>query len=293
MDDDTDLRSDTAAELARFITAQQAAREDGLDLAQGILCYPRELAVNRLVWLADAVRPGCDIGIFSATTGTGMPRAGLHGEMLLVRASIEAVIGWDFGPRTIVEDAQFALHFCARYPGRSGWIPARSYGASPATPADFVQQRERWVWGLLELVAGRSQRYAPIRIGASQPTHPSRWHGLLMLHNTVVWACAPFGHPLIVVALCLLLRDPDTSVPVPSLVPFWSLNAAYAIWLYWEGLKINAMASDTGARHWWEPVVLLVLSPLFTLWEVLGIVRGIGRFIRGGEPRFTVISKPA
>ena len=31
----------------------------------------------------------------------------------LVRASIEATIGWDFGPRSIVEDAQFALIFSA------------------------------------------------------------------------------------------------------------------------------------------------------------------------------------
>ena len=293
MDDDTDLRVDTAAELAQFVTAQKASGRNQLDLAQGILCYPRELAVNRLVWLADAVRPGCDISIFSATTGSGMPRAGLHGEMLLVRASIEAVIGWDFGPRTIVEDAQFALHFCARYPGRSGWITARSYGASPASTGDFVRQRERWVWGLLELVTGRSQRYARNRFGATQPTHPSRWQGLLMLHNTLVWACAPLGHPLFVVALCLLLRDLNTSAPVLGLVPLWSINAAYGIWLYWEGLKLNADASDTNRRIWWEPILLLALSPLFTLWEVVGIVRGIIRFLRGAEPRFTVIAKPA
>ena len=51
----------------------------------------------------------------------------------VVRASVEAAIGWDFGPAAIVEDAQFALEFAARYPGRTGWFPARCYGVSPAT----------------------------------------------------------------------------------------------------------------------------------------------------------------
>jgi beta-1,4-mannosyltransferase len=293
MDDDTDLRSDTAAELSRFLCAQQDAGDSALDLCQGVLCYPRELAENRMVWLADAVRPGCDISLFSATTGRGSPRAGLHGEMLMVRASIEAAIGWDFGPRTIVEDAQFALYFCARYPGRSGCIPARSYGASPATLRDFVRQRERWVWGLLELTIGRSQRYSPRVNGGTHPVNPSRWHSLLMLHNTLVWACAPLGHPAVVLALSVMAGDLQTAPMVLVLAPLWAFNAAYVWWLYWEGLKLNAGSSAHSMRAWWEPICLVALVPLFTLFEVAGIIRGICRFVRGGRPKFTVIAKPA
>ena len=125
MDDDTGVGSDTATELARFVNSQQSRGKAGQHLAQGVLCFPREHTANRLIWLADAIRPGCDIGLFATTTGRGSPNAGLHGELLLVRASVEAAIGWDFGPRTIVEDAEFALHFCERYPGRCDWIPAR------------------------------------------------------------------------------------------------------------------------------------------------------------------------
>ena len=291
MDDDTDVRIDTAAELARFVTAQDNAGDQALDLCQGVLCYPRELANNRLVWLADAIRPGCDLSIFAATTGRGRPYAGLHGELLMVRASVEGAIGWDFGPRTIVEDAQFALHFCARYPGRSGWIPARSYGASPATASDFVKQRERWVWGLLELVTGRSQRYSSVFDVEGYPTNPSRRQGLLMLHNTVVWACAPLGHPVTVLLLCLIMGSFQTSAPFLALVPFWAFNAAYGVWLYWEGLKLNALSSALPQRLWWEPICLLALAPVFTLWEVAGIVRGIWRFFTSRRPQFTVIPK--
>ena len=48
---------------------------------------------RRLLWLADAVRPASDVSVFAISTGRGTPRAGLHGELLLVRASVEATIG--------------------------------------------------------------------------------------------------------------------------------------------------------------------------------------------------------
>ena len=193
MDDDTGVGPDTAQAVAEFITAQRSAGDDALHLAQGVLSYPREYARNRLTWLADAVRPGCDISLFAATTGSGSPRSGLHGELLLVRASVEASIGWDFGPRSIVEDAEFAMHFCERYRGRSGWFAGRSYGASPATLADFVRQRERWVWGLLELAFKRA---IPLR------------RRLVLLHNVVIWAIGPVQHPAVVLTVAMIVSDP-------------------------------------------------------------------------------------
>jgi hypothetical protein len=131
MDDDTGVGPDTAAAMAEFIHDQRLVGDRGLHLAQGVLTFPREHSSNRLTWLADAVRPGCDISLFAASTGRGSPWRGLHGELLLVRASVEASIGWDFGPRSICEDADFAMRFCQLYPGRSGWLPGRSYGALP------------------------------------------------------------------------------------------------------------------------------------------------------------------
>jgi egghead protein (zeste-white 4 protein) len=278
MDDDTGIGLDTARELARFVNSQQTPGTDAKHLAQGVLCFPREHTANRLVWLADAIRPGCDIGLFAATTGRGSPSAGLHGELLLVRASIEAAIGWDFGPRAIVEDAEFALQFCERYPGRSDWIPARSYGASPATVTDFVRQRERWVWGLLELTMRSA---IPLR------------RRLLLLHNVVVWSCAPLAHPAVVLLIGLVLGDPNPNPASAILAPVWALNIAYCAWLYWEGMKLNVLSSAQPRRLWWEIVCLVALSVLFALWELAGILRGIVHFLRSGEPTFTVIAKPA
>ena len=278
MDDDTGIGLDTARELARFVNAQQTAGKAAKHLAQGVLCFPREHTANRLIWLADAIRPGCDIGLFAATTGRGSPTAGLHGELLLVRASVEATIGWDFGPRSIVEDAEFALHFCERFPGRSDWIPARSYGASPATVTDFFRQRERWVCGLLELTMRSA---IPLR------------RRLVLLHNVVVWSCAPLAHPVVVLLVGVVFGDPNPNPALAILAPVWALNIAFCAWLYWEGIKLNVASSARPRRLWWEIVCLVALSSVFALWELAGILRGVLRFLRSGEPRFTVIAKPA
>jgi len=277
MDDDTAVGADTVADLARFVHTQRAAGEDGLHLAQGVLAYPREHAVNRWVWLADAVRPGCDISLFAAATGRGTPHGGLHGELLLVRASVEAAIGWDFGPHATVEDANFALHFCERYPGRSHWFAGRSYGASPATVADFLRQRERWVAGLLQLATDRS---VPLR------------HRRLLVHNLMVWVCSPAQHPATVLLLGALLGDLKTTPVTAAVIPLWALNASFCGWLYWEGYRINVASSADPRPDNWELIRLIALIPLFVLWEAIGTTRGVVRFLRRGEATFTVIPKP-
>ncbi|MGD9530296.1 glycosyltransferase family 2 protein [Pseudonocardia sp.] len=277
LDDDTAVGPDTAEELARFVLAQRGRGAEALHLTQGVLTYPREHGASRMLWFADAVRPASDISVFAATTGRGTPRAGLHGELLLVRASIEAGIGWDFGPRAMVEDAQFALEFTRRHPGRSEWFAGRSFGAAPATVLDFVKQRERWAWGLLELSANRE---LPLR---------SR---LLLIHNMIVWASGPLQHVGVVLVAGLLLENVDTLPAAAALLPLWAVNIAYQVWCYWEGLKINVRASADAQMHWWEPIAVIGGMPLYSLFEATGVLRGAIKFMRRTETAFTVIAKP-
>ncbi|WP_432994753.1 glycosyltransferase family 2 protein [Dactylosporangium sp. CA-233914] len=278
MDDDTGVGPDTALSMARFLAEQSRSGDDARHLAQGILTYPREYAVNRLTWLADAARPAEDVGRFSAWTGSGTPRAGVHGELLLVRASIEATIGWDFGPRSLVEDAQFALIFSARYRGRSAWFAGRSYGASPATLRDFFKQRERWSWGLAALVFNRSLQLR---------------NRVLLAYSVMSWVVGPIQNVAVVLLIAWLIADSNTS-PVTSLViPLWALNMAYVVWMYWEGLRVNAEVSGDGRRRWWEPVAVLALIPVFGMMEGLSGLRGFLKFARRVENRFAVIAKPS
>jgi beta-1,4-mannosyltransferase len=275
MDDDTGVGPDTATELARFVGAQR--RKDPLHLAQGVLTYPREHATRRLIWLADAIRPSQDVSLYAITTGRGTPLAGLHGELLIVRASVEAEIGWDFGPRAVVEDSQFALAFAQRHPGRSGWFPGRSFGATPASVGDLLKQRERWAWGLLELsVDGR----IPLK------------YRLLLIHNMIVWSCGPAQHIGVIVVAGSLLGDYNTFPAIAALLPLWAVNIGFQVWTYWEGLTLNARASTQQRVRLLERLIQLPLLPIFSLWEAAGFLRGFVRFIRHYEPAFAVISKP-
>jgi hypothetical protein len=139
MDDDTAIAPDTAEHIARFINANPFGDPRTKVLAQGVLTYPRAMSSTSLVWLADAVRPGSDLSVFPLWTGGGRPLLGAHGELLLVRSDIEASLGWDYGRLlSITEDANFALLFATKYPGRSAWFPARCYGSAPESFGDLV-----------------------------------------------------------------------------------------------------------------------------------------------------------
>jgi egghead protein (zeste-white 4 protein) len=278
MDDDTGVGPDTACSLARFINAQRRAGLKVKHLAQGILAYPRENAVNKLTWLADAVRPSDDIARFAAFTGRGTPLAGLHGELLLIRASVEATIGWDFGPNAIVEDAQLALNFCRRYRGHSDWFAGHCYGASPATVRDLVKQRERWAWGLFALALNRG---IPLR------------HRLFLGYCVSTWMIGPLQHIGLILLTGAMLDELNTSPASVYVLPLWALNMSYVFWMYWEGLKINSNVSAHPRRRWWEPVCLLLLIPLFSLWEGIGGFLGFLRVLRADENNFVVIRKPA
>ncbi len=276
MDDDTSVGPDTSVELARFVHAQQDD-PDPLHLAQGVLTFPREHAARRLIWLADSIRPAQDVSLYAITTGRGTPRAGLHGELLIVRASVEAEIGWDFGPRTVVEDSQFALSFVHRHPGRSGWFAGRSFGATPVNFADLLRQRERWAWGLLELSVDRR---IPLR------------HRMLLVHNMIIWSAGPFQHVGVIVVAGILLGDFDTFPASAALLPLWAVNVGFQVWTYWEGLTLNARASAEKRSTWFDRVCMLPLIPFFTLMETVGFLRGFVRFVRHHEPAFAVIAKP-
>jgi beta-1,4-mannosyltransferase len=278
MDDDTGVGPDTAACLARFVNAQRRAGLKVKHLAQGILAYPRENAVNKLTWLADAVRPADDIARFAVFTGRGTPLAGLHGELLLIRASVEATIGWDFGPNAIVEDAQLALNFCSRYRGHSDWFAGHCYGASPATVRDLVKQRERWAWGLFALALNRD---IPLR------------HRLFLGYCVSTWMVGPLQHIGVILAAGAMLGEFNTSPLTVYVLPLWALNIAYIFWMYWEGLKVNSNVSANGGRKWWEPVCMFLLIPVFSLWEGLGGFLGFLRVLRSEENKFVVIKKPA
>lgn len=264
MDDDTGIGFDSARELARFIIDNPISKRRAKHVAQGVLTYPRQFSASRLAWLADSVRPSCDLSVFRVATGGGRPLFGAHGELLLVRASVESSIGWDFGRLlSITEDANFALLFAARYPGASGWVPARCYGSSPESMRDLITQRKRWARGLLHVARNRE---VPFR---------SR---ILLGYAMSSWVLGPFQHVLVVLLVAFALGIRFTAPVQPWLLLPWALNMASGLWMYIEGLRVNAHASGLKrpkAGHW----LGLLLFPFFSLIEGWAALRGLGAFL--------------
>jgi beta-1,4-mannosyltransferase len=281
MDDDTGIGPDTPPALARVINDNPAGRRDRADLAQGVLTYPRGFAFRFWPWIADAIRPGSDLSLFRLSTGRGRPFIGAHGELLLVRASTEARIGWDFGRHlSITEDANFALLFAGLPECRSTWFPARSYGSSPESLRDLVMQRRRWSRGLVHVVLNRK---IPLR------------RRVLLGYALTAWLLGPFQHIAFVVGIGALLGHANTSPLMRDLAFLWSWNMGVVIWMYIEGLRWNVRSSGLSrvpVRYW----LGLLAVPCFTLVEGWAGFRGVIEFLRdrlgrGDAELFHVIPK--
>jgi len=96
----------------------------------------------------------------------------------------------------------------------------------------------------------------------------------------------------VVLAAGALLADYNTSPVLLYIIPIWALNMGYTIWMYWEGLRLNAGVSAGGRRKWWETVAVLLLIPVFSMLEGVGGMRGFLKFARHAENKFIVIAKP-
>lgn len=265
MDDDTGIGRDTAREFARFILDNPAGKRSSLHLAQGVLTYPREFSGNVFVWLADSVRPSCDLSMFCMMTGSGRPLIGAHGELLLVRASVEARIGWDFGRLlSITEDANFALTFSSHYPRKSGWVPARCYGSSPESIRDLVTQRKRWARGLLHVATNRRLPWS---------------RRALLTYALTSWAVGPFQHVVVILGVAAALGMSSTVPLAPVILAFWAFNLGAGLWMYGAGLIANAHASGMDRPRPGHRAGLL-LFPFFTLVEAWAGFLGTVDFVK-------------
>ncbi len=273
LDDDSGPGCDTIASIAEFI-----AQDTGeIHAAQGVLVFPRELAPNRFCWLADAVRPGDDLGRFHFFTGLlGRPLAGFHGEHLLIRASIEAEIGWDFGRLVKVEDAYFALTFAQRYPNRSTFLNSASYGAPPVTIPDLITQRRRWAAGLFGLAFDR-------RLSAV-----TRFPLLWAMAN---WGSGLFQHPALVVLAAFLLGNGNTSPIFRAVALIWAFNLAFVLWMYFAGLSLNLATSRDRRGYGANAIAIVALLLAFSTVEGWAALAGFYDFVTKKEG-FDVIAKP-
>lgn len=274
LDDDTAVGgADTIKSIAQFIS-----EDDGVSyhLAQGVLSFPYDLSKSWIARVADSIRPSDDLTRFHFFTGIlGRPLAGLHGEHLLVRSSVENRIGWDFGVNRL-EDSYFGLVFSQLYPGKSKFLNSFVYGgASPPTIYDFIKQRRRWYSGFLQLVFSNKLR-PKVKIP--------------MVLYTISYAVSPFQYAVIVVVASMLFGVqvvPD----IPWLVPLWAFTMAYQLWMYLEGFRINRYVTKHMRIEWWYNALVIPLIYISGGVEAVAAAHAIADFVKKKDS-FHVIRKP-
>lgn len=275
LDDDASIGADTVAAIAEHIKF----KGDKYYIAQGVLAFPHHLSKSLIAKFADSMRPTDDLTrFFFFTALLKTPLVGLHGENLLVRSDVEAEIGWDSGSRPISDDSCFGLRFSEKYRGKSSFLPAFTYGASPSNVRDMLRQRRRWLVDLTNLGI-----YGPL---------PWKYR-LLLIYSVLFWSSMITQNVILVTMVLQYFHLLAFQLITPPMGIMWAFTFSFWIWFYWNGLHINTQVSEKPTPFWKSallmiPMFFLVIGPL----EFLGGAMGIYAFVRK-ENKFEVISKPS
>ncbi|MCL5783147.1 MAG: glycosyltransferase family 2 protein [Candidatus Thermoplasmatota archaeon] len=274
LDDDAAVGSDTVAAIAEHIQFKGSKYY----IAQGILAFPHQLSRSLIVKFADSMRPSDDLTRFYFFTALlRTPLVGLHGENLLIRSDIESEIGWENGSRQIIDDSCFGLRFSEKYWGKSSFLPAFTYGASPSSVRDMLRQRRRWLVDMTNLGI-----YGPL---------PWKYR-LMLIYSAMFWSSMITQNIILATLLLQFFHIISFELITPPMGLMWAFTFSFWIWFYWNGLHINTSVSENTMPFWKSallmiPLFFFVIGPL----EAIGGIMGIYAFLRN-EKRFEVIQKP-
>lgn len=115
---------------------------------------------------------------------------GVHGEGLVIRADVEATIGWDFVPETLCSEDLLMGQSIAKKFGEFDYIPGGIYIAPPVTVGDFYKQRRRWMysffmsWNVARKINKKSTAFFTYMysMGWAQAIGFVLWMGIMFSH---------------------------------------------------------------------------------------------------------------
>jgi len=168
LDEESVIGEDTILGIIDFIENKRG------DIGQGLIVYTNFFGKNLFTYLADSIRSSADVSMLFFQIVTGFV-PWMHGSHVLIRADVEASIGWDFGV-TWSEDSLFGLE-AQRMGYRIMWLKGRLYEQSPFTVNDFLKQRRRWVFHSIDVM----RRRLPIKVK------------VYYAYSLVVWASGLFS----------------------------------------------------------------------------------------------------
>ncbi|KAK3099639.1 hypothetical protein FSP39_007358 [Pinctada imbricata] len=151
LDEETILTESSIIGILNFI-------HDGTaQLGQGVITYANEEIVSWITTIADLVRVGIDFGqLRFALSYLHAPFFSWKGSFVVTNAGAERAITFDFGPEgSIAEDCFFGLT-AWKHGYKFNFIQGEMWEKSTFSPADYIQQRKRWVQGIIMTFLSRT-----------------------------------------------------------------------------------------------------------------------------------------
>jgi len=148
-DEDTVITDTSIAGIAEFLRHPRSSHICGA----GEIKYNAQIfGLQNIFSIIDCHRTGEDLGRFRLQFLSKQAAiTGVHGSFFVVPAKLESDIQFDFGPRgSITEDIYFAFRLRElAVPYR--WIHGHVREQSPQDLRNFLNQRSRWIHGLLNV----------------------------------------------------------------------------------------------------------------------------------------------
>nr|CAG4650193.1 EOG090X07AI [Sida crystallina] len=193
LDEETLLTPGVVHGIINFIN------EDKHQFGQGTITYANEEIVNFFLTLCDTVRVADDMGkIRFQLRVFNKPLFGWKGSFVVSKVGAERSVTFDNGrDSSVAEDAFFGLLAASK--GYSfGFVEGEMWEKSPFTLMDFLQQRKRWLQGLLLVV--HSQRI------------PFRYRLLL--------GCSVYSSVTMPLTTANVILQPMFPLPMPPIIDF-------------------------------------------------------------------------
>lgn len=262
LDEETLLTENSVRGILNFVM-------DGKhQFGQGLITYANEEVVNWITTLADSFRVTDDMGKLKLQfLMFHKPLFSWKGSFVVTQVAAEKAVSFDNGlDGSIAEDCFFAMRAYSQ--GYSfNFIEGEMWEKSPFTLWDFMQQRKRWIQGILLVVHSKA---IPVK-------------------NKLLLACACYSWltlPLSISNLCLASKFP---IPCPPVIDFLcAFIGAVNIYMFVFGVIKSFTVYRFGLLRFLLCVIGAVLViPFNLIIENVAVIWGIF----GKKHKFYVVNK--
>ncbi|XP_065158083.1 beta-1,4-mannosyltransferase egh [Atheta coriaria] len=224
LDEETLLTENSVRGILNFVM-------DGKhQFGQGLITYANEEVVNWITTLADSFRVADDMGKMRMQFYTfHKPLFSWKGSYVVTQLAAEKAVSFDNGlDGSVAEDCFFAMR--AHKEGYSfNFIEGEMWEKSPFTLFDFIQQRKRWLQGILLVIHSKA---LPVRTKLLLAISCYSWVTLpLCTSNLILAALCPIPCPPLVDFLCAFICSVNMYMYVFGVVKSFTI-VRFGIWRF-------------------------------------------------------------